>query len=125
MSISKLRPSTIGSITVVNHFLYDLDSGLFKGGFIVPSRGAGSTAYTVRLSNWYRIELKEGYIEPLDGCKLTVDTPRRRVDYDPAGCVKVSAKDGEILRVMGKSAQMCFDFSLLRHPRTLAHYLMY
>lgn len=124
MSLSKLRPSTFGPIRVVNHFEYNLSSMLFKGGFIVPSRAASSTDYAVRLSNWFLLAEEEGYIQPLEGCKLTVDTPAIRIDYYSNGEVKVSTKKGEVRRVVRKPAQMSFDFSVVLHPSSLARYLI-
>jgi hypothetical protein len=125
MSLSKLRPSTFGPVMVVNHFEYNLSSMLFKGGFIVPSREAVEPAgYAVRLSSWYLLAQEEGYIQPLEGCKLTVDTPAIRIDYFSSGRVKVSTKQGQVLRDMRKSAQMSFDFSVVLRPSSLAHYLI-
>lgn len=124
MSLSKLRPSTFGPIMVVNHFEYNLSSMLFKGGFIVPSRAVCSADYAVRLSNWYILAQEEGYIQPLEGCKLTVDTPAIRIDYYSSGRVKVSTKQGQVLRVLRKPTQMSFDFSAVLRPSSLAQYLI-
>ncbi|MXQ54051.1 hypothetical protein [Shimazuella alba] len=125
MMTSVLNPITSGPIIVVNHFEYEKEgsSERFKAGFINPSKGRAASGYAVRLSGWYIFQRDEQYIQLMEGCKLTIDTPVRRIDYYPYGIVEVTDKKGKLLRTMKKKADIKFAFSILRYPAKLERFL--
>jgi hypothetical protein len=125
MMTSVLNPVTSGPIKVINHFEYEKEgsSEKFKGGIIAPSKGEPVSGYAVRLSGWYLFERGKQYIQLMEGCKLTIDTPVSRIDYYPYGRVEITDKKGKLLRTMKKNADIEFAFSILRYPTKLERFL--
>jgi hypothetical protein len=94
-----------------------------KGGIIVPSKQRGVSEYSIRMAGWYLIARDAQELHLLDGARLTVCTPRHRIDYCPNGVVVVRDLEGAMLRTKKKASNMCFDFSALSKGRELAAFL--